>query len=97
MTHRAFGIKTSRSVVGGIDQRSGSRGAERNTISHAETSSSPATFLPGPANLAAALGRGPFIHDMREFAAACFAWGFIAAVGFALFVAWFVVSTLIYL
>jgi hypothetical protein len=46
--------------------------------------------------LAAALGRGPFIHDMREFAAACFAWGFISAVGFALFVAWFVVSTLIY-
>ncbi|SCB51720.1 hypothetical protein GA0061099_102126 [Bradyrhizobium yuanmingense] len=93
----AISIKSSSRVdATGISHPPGPHGV---TQYHAETSS----FMPAVSSLrrppARSFGSGPFLHgmaDVREFATACFVWGCIAATGLALFIAWFVASTLIY-
>lgn len=95
----AISIKSSNRRADGGIQPGGPYGAVTKYNSGAETSS----FMPAVSSLrrppARSFGSGPFLHgmaDVREFATACFVWGCIAATGLALFIAWFVASTLIY-
>jgi len=94
--------QNSRVVTTGDHSRPDSRGAgTRYKIYPRATNSinSPCASSLCVRQTARGFGSGPLLHgmaDIREFATACFVWGCIAMTGFALFVAWFVATTLIY-